>query len=115
MHECQFLSQEVSIVLTLQTLPEFNITIVARCLEVNDRLTAFACACSRFYRLVLQPQCFPDMSFFPTDDRRKHQPRILSATGASGITYVEICIHSTHPFVRKGTFLHSNIFYQPTY
>lgn len=86
--------------LDLLTLPQFNVTYITRCLSVSERLTVFAHVHRRFYDFVLQPQCFPDMSFFPVDTTER-APKIISANGNAGITYVEINIFSNHPFVQR--------------
>eukprot|EP01084_Bolivina_argentea_P231726 390692_1 len=55
----------------------------------------------RFRDFVFQPQCFPDMSFFPVHDGSLHAPKVLSSNGSCGITYVEINILSQHPFIQR--------------
>lgn len=86
--------------LDLMTLPQFNVTYITRCLTVSERLTVLAHVHPRFHDFVLQPQCFPDMSFFPVDTAEM-SPKIISQNGSSGITYVEINIFSKHPFIQR--------------
>ena len=88
--------------LDLITLPQFNVTYISRCLTVSERLTIMTCIHPRFHQFLLQPQCFPDMSFFPvSDDASMYAPKILSSNGCCGITYVEINILSKHPFISR--------------
>ena len=60
-----------------------------------------ACIHPRFRDFLFQPQCFPDMSFFPVSDESMYSPKILSSNGCCGITYVEVNIFSKHPFISK--------------
>ena len=85
--------------LDMLTLPQFNVTMIARCLLVHERLCVLAHIHRRLRHFVNQPQCFPDMSFFPVDDDTQFSPKVLSANGNCGITYVEVNILSRHPFV----------------
>eukprot|EP00485_Elphidium_margaritaceum_P023518 CAMPEP_0202712262 /NCGR_PEP_ID=MMETSP1385-20130828/36151_1 /ASSEMBLY_ACC=CAM_ASM_000861 /TAXON_ID=933848 /ORGANISM="Elphidium margaritaceum" /LENGTH=526 /DNA_ID=CAMNT_0049372233 /DNA_START=51 /DNA_END=1631 /DNA_ORIENTATION=+ len=88
----------------LLTIPQFNVTYISRCLSVAERLTVLACTHRRFYEFILQPQCFPDMSFFPQENSSLHAPKIMSTNlnnGGMGITYVQINIWSKHPFVQR--------------
>lgn len=85
--------------LDLITLPQFNITNIARCLSVTERLRIMSMIHPRLRAFVYHPQCFPDMSFFPVDDHDQFDPKILSSNGSCGITYVEINIFSKHRFV----------------
>ena len=87
--------------LDLLTLPQFNVTYIARCLTVKERLKILCNIHHRFRNFVLQPQCFPDMSFFPIRDSEQYAPTILSTNGDYGITYVEINIFSKHPFIQR--------------
>eukprot|EP00486_Rosalina_sp_Unknown_P005604 CAMPEP_0201571208 /NCGR_PEP_ID=MMETSP0190_2-20130828/13874_1 /ASSEMBLY_ACC=CAM_ASM_000263 /TAXON_ID=37353 /ORGANISM="Rosalina sp." /LENGTH=223 /DNA_ID=CAMNT_0047995611 /DNA_START=187 /DNA_END=859 /DNA_ORIENTATION=+ len=59
------------------------------------------CIHPRFREFIFQPQCFPDMSFFPVSDESMHSPKILSSNGHCGITYVEINIFSKHQFISR--------------
>eukprot|EP01084_Bolivina_argentea_P213065 362010_1 len=87
--------------LDLATLPQFNVTYISRCLTVSERLNIIAKVHRRFRNFIYQPQCFPDMSFFPVQDDERYQPKILSSNANHGITYVEINIFSQHPFVQR--------------
>jgi hypothetical protein len=85
--------------LNLITLPQFNVTFITRCLSVSERLMIMACIHRRFRNFVLQPQCFPDISFHPIDDDT-YDPTIISI-GISNIAYISINMFSQHPFIKR--------------
>ena len=87
--------------LDLITLPQFNVTYISRCLTVHERLNILPLIHPKYREFLYQPQCFPDMSFFPLNDSTMYDPKILSSNGKNGITYLEINIHSKHPFVER--------------